>query len=430
MSNNQHPGSLDDYKNSLDYLYRVKDTRVVAKKLLEMGDEQKRLKNYEKAREKYIVAFKVYQDEGNVLGEASALKDIADLWKTENRYPEARKYYRKALKRIRMTGNHHMESDILELISDCYQAEGSLEDAAKIQGRLSDLNHKLNQSKDKLQQSTLMNSHQMNKLKNRLDNISPTRYQVLWLIFYMATLLLAQLTITHYSETWGLLIQAFLIICLITASLSTESVKFTYFLQALIILPLIGIINLNFRVIQASPLYLLGIISVPLVLAIYILMKNQNITREKAGLVAGNLPIQLILGSTGVALGVIAYWIMKPPALLPDLNPFAPGLSLVNVVLAGVILMVTTGFLDELLFRGMIQRLGENVMGNYWSIIFTSILYTIIYGLFSPLNMVFVLLISLYYGLAFQKTRSVLGISISHGLCNAVLYMVLPFIML
>ena len=74
MINNKNHSTLKTYKKSLNYLFKLRDSRIVAKKLLEMGDKQKELMNYEKAIENYIVALKIYQDEKNISGEAKSLK--------------------------------------------------------------------------------------------------------------------------------------------------------------------------------------------------------------------------------------------------------------------------------------------------------------------------------------------------------------------
>ena len=69
-------------------------------------------------------------------------------------------------------------------------------------------------------------------------------------------------------------------------------------------------------------------------------------------------------------------------------------------------------------------------MGSILGIIFASILFTILnIDWNSPLNIIFIFLISLYYGYIFQKTRSILGIGISHGLCNVTLFILIPFLL-
>ncbi len=422
MINNKNHSTLKTYKKSLNYLFKLRDSRIVAKKLLEMGDKQKELMNYEKAIENYIVALKIYQDEKNISGEAKSLKLIGDIWISENKYPEARNYYQQALNKYNIIGNHEMEINILKLISSCYQAEGSLEDALKIHNKINELKFSLNQSKEKLQPLELINSHQINKLRNKVDNIQPTRNESLILIYFILIILIAQIMSTYYSITWGIILESFLIISLIINSIFTKSIKFSYLSQAMILLPLVNIISQNMAVITLKPIYWWGISAVPITVATIILMKNQNISRRKAGLIIGNLPLQLIIALTGVALGIIEYNIIHPSPILLNFNP-------INIIIAGSIIIISTGLLQELIFRGLIQKLAENIMGYILGIIFSSTLFTILnIGWNSPINLIFIFLISLYYGYVFHITRSVIGIGISQGLCNVILFILLPYI--
>ena len=84
----------------------------------------------------------------------------------------------------------------------------------------------------------------------------------------------------------------------------------------MILLPLIEIISLNLIAITIQPIYWLAIATVPVSIAIIILMKNQLINRKKAKLIIGNLPLQLVISLTGVAIGVIEYNIIHPTAII------------------------------------------------------------------------------------------------------------------
>ncbi len=423
MNNNQNHNTLKKYKKSLDYLFKLKNSRIIAEKLLKNGDTEKKFKNYEEAIEKYTIAYKLYQEENNIYGEATSLKSIGDVWRIENKYPEARKYYQQALNKFHINGNIQKEITVLKLISICYQAEGSLEDALKIHDKINELKININQSNETIKPLELVNIVQIKKIRNKSDHIRPTRKQSYILIYYILIILLSQIMITYYSSTWGIIIESFLIISLIINSILTKSINFSYLSQAMILLPLINIISLNIIEITIQPIFWLAIATVPATIAIIILMKNQHIKRENAGLIIGNLPLQLIISLTGVAIGVIEYNIIKPTAIISNFNP-------TSIIIASLIIIISTGLLEELIFRGIIQKLAENIMGSILGIIFASILFTILnINWNSPLNIIFIFLISLYYGYVFQKTRSILGIGISHGLCNVTLFILIPFLL-
>jgi len=95
-----------------------------------------------------------------------------------------------------------------------------------------------------------------------------------------------------------------------------------------------------------------------------------------------------------------------------------------------VVIIIATGFAEELLYRGLIQKNAENVMGKYYALLFASLLFTALHmGWTSNLDLIFVFLVALFYGYIFQKTRSIIGISLSHGISNILLFLVLPLLL-
>ena len=224
--------------------------------------------------------------------------------------------------------------------------------------------------------------------------------------------------------SWGIILHVILITALVINSTLTKSVKFSYLLQAMILLPLIRIMSLSIPVMELEPLYWLILMSVPVLVAVWMLMQSQCLSKKMVGLNTRNLPLQLLVGLTGLGFGFVEYLILQPAALVSNLSP-------VSVIFAGSIVMISTGLLEELVFRGIIQRNAENIMGKIWGIIFTSLLFVgfnISWN--SPLDLIFIFGVSTCYGYIFQKTRSILGISISHGLCNVVLFIILPFFLI
>jgi len=60
-----------------------------------------------------------------------------------------------------------------------------------------------------------------------------------------------------------------------------------------------------------------------------------------------------------------------------------------------------------------------------------SVLFAIMHiGWKSPADILFVFAVGLFYGLVFLKTRCLLGITISHGITNIMLFMVMPLVSL
>lgn len=405
---------LESYNKLLERFGNLKNGRMAARVLIKIGDVYKGLMNHENAIENYNLALKLFHDEKDTWGEAFTLKSIGNLWKMEKVYSEARKFYQQSFEKFQIIGNLEMEKNILKLISACYQAEGSIEDAINIHKKISEL--PLNSAQ------FFINQINIKRLLNEANNARPTKIQSLVLICYIMVVIFSELMITYHWTSGGIILQVFLITGLVISSTLTKSTKFSYLLQAMILLPLIRIMGLSIPVIELEPLYWLTIMAIPIMVAIWILMQSQHISKETVGLNIGNLPLQLLVGLTGIGFGFVEYLILRPTALIPNLDP-------INIIFASLIAIISTGLMEELIFRGIIQRNAENIMGKIWGIIFTSILFTSFnISWNSPIDIIFIFAVSLCYGYIFQKTRSILGVSISHGICNAVLFIILPFL--
>lgn len=405
---------IEYYEKALKFFSKFKNSSLAAKTLLDLGNVYRDQNNYEKAIEKYKVAYHLYKDEKNISGEATALKLIADIYKIEDNYPEARRYYQRALKKFQSIKNNEMEMLIKTSISRCYQAEGALEDAIDMEKEVNKLD--LNQAE------TQKINYNLKELEKMITDVWPTRSESYFLILLIIITIFAELITIYYSLSGGIILQIILILILIMGSTLTNSLRFSYLLQAMILLPLIRIMSLLIPLTGIRTIYWFLIILAPLIAAVLIIMQSQNLNWKSVGFIKGNLPLQLTIGLTGLVLGYIEYQIIHPAAIISDLN-------LYNLIFAGAIIIVTTGFLEELIFRGIIQRNAENHMGKFWGVIFASLLFTILnIGWNSLADILFIFLVSLFYGYVFQKTRSILGIGISHGICNMVLFLILPFL--
>lgn len=404
---------LENYNNLLEQFGKLKNGHMAAKVLIKIGDLYKDLMKHGKAMENYNLALKLFHDEDDTWGEAFTLESMGNLWKGAKVYSEARKFYQQSLENFQVVGNLEMEKNILNRISGCYMAEGSIEDAIDVHKKIDELPLDVAQF--------FINQVHIKRLLNEIGCIRPTKTQSLTLICYILILIFSELITTYYLTSWGIILQVILITGLVINSTLTKSIKFSYLLQAMILLPLIRLMSLSIPVMELEPLYWLAIMSVPIVVAIWILMQSQYLSKKMMGLNTRNLPLQLLIGLTGICFGFVEYLILQPTALIHDLNP-------VNIIFASSIVIISTGLLEELVFRGIIQRNAENIMGKIWGVIFTSSLFVgfnISWN--SPLDLLFIFGVSICYGYIFQKTRSIIGISISHGLCNVILFIILPF---
>ncbi|MDP3066958.1 MAG: CPBP family intramembrane metalloprotease, partial [Methanobacteriaceae archaeon] len=163
------------------------------------------------------------------------------------------------------------------------------------------------------------------------------------------------------------------------------------------------------------------IVAIPLFAASIVIMRSQGLKLKDVGLITEGLPLQLLIGLTGVFLGIIEYAILKPDPLIPVFTPF-------TALGAFMVLLISTGLAEELLFRGIIQSNAEKLFQPAFALLFTALVFTTMHiGWKSGPDLFFVFSVAVIYGVIFYKTRSIVGITLNHGLSNTVLFIVMPF---
>ena len=88
-----------------------------------------------------------------------------------------------------------------------------------------------------------------------------------------------------------------------------------------------------------------------------------------------------------------------------------------------------TGFVEELIFRGVLQR-SAVAMWGWWGIIYVSLLFASVHMIHgSAIDIAFVFVIAVFFAWVVKRTGSLLGVTLSHGITNIVLYLVAPLLL-
>jgi len=133
------------------------------------------------------------------------------------------------------------------------------------------------------------------------------------------------------------------------------------------------------------------------------------------------LPAQVVIGLSGEGLGFVEYLILKP-------QPLVESFSLKTIWLPALILLVFTGFLEELIFRGLMQRASVNTLKKYGPV-YISLLFAVLHiGYKSWVDLAFVFLVGFAFSIVVERTRSLVGVTVAHGLTNISLFLVFPFV--
>jgi len=196
----------------------------------------------------------------------------------------------------------------------------------------------------------------------------------------------------------------------------------TGLLLALILAPLIRIISLTLPLSQIEAPYRYLFAGAPMILGALLVARYAGLRRHQMGLVWRAWPWQVlaILGSVG--LGFAEFAILRPQAL--GVFPWLPA-----GLLPALSLALFTGFPEELIFRGIMQTASRPVLGAPWNWVYVSAVFAVLHiGYTSLTDFVFVFTVGLIYGWIFEHTRSIVGVSIGHGIANAVLFFVAPYV--
>jgi len=266
--------------------------------------------------------------------------------------------------------------------------------------------------------------------------VSPYKKNMRWifasLLAYLIYLSFAEYVTTYVDRQTGIILHAFLLLVLLfVSSLLYYDKLLSVFAMSLIVTPLIRIMSSSMPVnLLNQQLLWFSLINFPLLVMVFLLAGYQGLTRQDIGLVfiSQDSPdrkkaylIQYAIMLTGPVFGVTEYYILRP-------NPVIDSLSIAALLSSFLTFTVFTGLIEEVVFRGVIQRNAQKVIGVFNALFFTAFLFAIMHiGWQSSADIVFVFSVGFFYGVIFYKTKSLFGITISHGLTNTVLFAVAPF---
>jgi LysM repeat protein/membrane protease YdiL (CAAX protease family) len=207
---------------------------------------------------------------------------------------------------------------------------------------------------------------------------------------------------------------------LVHASLVANRPEFKLLL-ALSLAPLIRILSLSMPLEDIDLVYWYGIVAFPVLIGALVVARTLSLKRRELGFSLGSIPFQLLIGSTGVAFGLIEYFILDPEPLIDE---FSWGAFWVPAI----VLLIGTGFTEELVFRGVMQSAAGPSLGKVTILYVTAIFAILHIGYQSALDVAFVFAVGLFFAWVVARTRSILGVTISHGITNIGLYLVVPFL--
>ena len=169
----------------------------------------------------------------------------------------------------------------------------------------------------------------------------------------------------------------------------------------------------------------LALVSVPLLVSVAAVAYVQRLRPRDLGLAMNRwseIAAQTAIALTGIPLGLVEFFILRPDAWIENL-------TVGSVLVAGLVIFFATGFSEELIFRGILMKRAVEGLGRRGALLYVTAIFASLHIFFlSPVDLVFVFAVGLFYGFIVLKTRNLWGVILSHSLGNVILYLVAPFI--
>jgi membrane protease YdiL (CAAX protease family) len=238
-------------------------------------------------------------------------------------------------------------------------------------------------------------------------------------LLYFLLITAAEVLTISVRPQWGVLLHSCLLIALTIQGATATKVKKRRFLLVMALVPLIRILSTALPLAGRPLLDWHVSIGGLLFVAIYFTTRAVQLDARRIGLHLKNWPLQVGLGILGIPLGYFEYLILRPMPLINSWN-------LVSFLDASFVLIVFTGILEEVIFRGLMQEVTIEMMG-FLGIFFSAAVFTVLHvGYKSTSDLFFVFGVALIFGLVVARSHSILGVSLAHGLINIFLYLIFP----
>jgi membrane protease YdiL (CAAX protease family) len=191
------------------------------------------------------------------------------------------------------------------------------------------------------------------------------------------------------------------------------------FLVALSLAPLIRLVSLALPLGAVSPVAAWALVGVCLFPAVLVAIRVLELSRDELALRIGQPRLQLFIALLGFPIGTFSYYLLRPLPVVPELSWQA-------MLVPALILLLCGGFLEELIFRGMLQSTAWDVLGWRGVIYVAGLAAVLSLGFLSVPYTVLVFVVSLLFGWLVVRTGSLLGVSLAHGIASVMLLVVLP----
>jgi len=281
-----------------------------------------------------------------------------------------------------------------------------------------------NQEMQKPENREIETPEYMHVPENRVAQKPALKNKGLYLIIPVLAIAFAEFMIYSGKNIAAMEIHAAILFGLSLSMLyiKNEEVQKTY--QALILLPVLRLVNLSmpafYDVTLYSFVFIYGLLTIPVTIAI----THQGFTREQLGITFKRMwiyiPLSIIMG---LLLGVGEYLIIETNYLIPDI-------SIPNLLILTLVMVFLVGLIEEIIFRSILQNRLEVFLGSRGGLIITSILFGLMHSGYGNMAEIFyTFFVGFIIGFMFYRTRSLPLVTMIHGFINVFLFGVIPHLL-
>ena len=237
---------------------------------------------------------------------------------------------------------------------------------------------------------------------------------------YVLLIFVAEL-ISSYFLYWGIVVHAVVLVALLVHSTFVKDKPLSNFLSAIAVAPIIRIVSLAIPLSDFTEVERFAIVGIPIIICALTVIRTQNISSGELGLGRPKIRcahLELAMMALAVPIGFIEYQILKPEAMAD--------FELAKMIGPSLVFIFMTGFLEEWIFRGLMQNNAERLAG-FHGVVCVSVLF----GVLHTTNVAYwdIFLAGgagFLFALVVRRTGTIWGVSMAHGIVNIVLFLIAP----
>jgi membrane protease YdiL (CAAX protease family) len=256
--------------------------------------------------------------------------------------------------------------------------------------------------------------------RRRIGNVDP---RTIRLVTALGTaLVLSEAVTLALGPTVGLLAQALVLSALLGLSMRQGPGPHQRLTLALALLPLVRILSLALPAAIIPIVFWYLEIGLAAFEAILLVMRRLDLAFRDLGVRRAPVGEIVSVGVVGAVLALPAYLIVGPIDL-------GQGGGFVGFAVASAVVIVFVGVLEELLFRGLIQSAGTQLLsrgGVLLSVSATALMYS---ASLNPRYVVFATLVATFFGIVARRSGSIAAPVAGHAALAWVQFVVLPMIL-